>query len=235
MSTTFEPTHAAPREGLPTWPEPDGTVAPGPALPGLLPVVVNEQRGAWTRVECSNGWTGWVDGTRLVAIAEADAPDETRAPVRLGKVVVSVPLLGGLAIIVSSFLAWFESQPLFLPARSAHEFPLSFLNDKDLFDGNFGFFRTQPGGTSLGTALVVLGLAVVALSQTKVPSIATRIIGVVVLVMSTLFLTQMQRGMGQLVVARVFSVLGPGVYVAAVSGLVVGLARGPYHRREGSP
>ena len=64
---------------------------------------------------------------------------------------------------------------------------------------------------------------------------AVRIIGVVVLVMSTLFLTQMQRGMGQLVVARVFSVLGPGVYVAAVSGLVVGLARGPYHRRQDAP
>lgn len=233
MTMTFVPTHVAPREGLPTWPEPDGTANPGPALAGLLPVVVRERRGGWALVECSNGWTAWVDAGRLVALAEAGDPSEQRQPVRMGKVVVSVPLLGGIAIVVSSFLAWFESAPLTLGTRSAHDFPLSFLSDRDLFDGTTGFLDSRAGGTSIGTALVIVGIVVIALSQTRLPSLLTQALGVVVLVISTLFLAQVQQGMGQLVAARVFSVLGPGVYVAAVSGLVVGLARGPYHRRKG--
>jgi hypothetical protein len=231
MTVTFEPTHAAPRDGLATWPEPDGTTPTGPALPGLLPVVLREQRGGWALVECSNGWTAWVDAGRLVAIGDTEGAPEVRSPVRLGRLVVSVPLLGGIAIVVAAFLPWFESPALGFQARSAHRFPLAFLSDHKVFLADQGFV-SRPGGTSIGTALVVLGLATVVLSQTKLPSILTRIAGVVVLVMATLFLTQVQRGMGQLVVARSFSVLGMGVYVAAVSGLVVGLARGPLHDRQ---
>ena len=38
------------------------TLAPG------LPIQVSEVRGAWARVICSNGWTGWIDG-RIIGVA----------------------------------------------------------------------------------------------------------------------------------------------------------------------
>jgi SH3-like domain-containing protein len=37
-------------------------------LGGGLPIQVTEVRGAWARVLCSNGWTGWVDG-RIIGVA----------------------------------------------------------------------------------------------------------------------------------------------------------------------
>jgi SH3-like domain-containing protein len=35
------------------------------ALAAGLPVAVVERRGGWARVVASNGWSGWVDGSRL--------------------------------------------------------------------------------------------------------------------------------------------------------------------------
>ena len=223
----FEPTHIVPDTGLPTWPQPDGSQPNGPPLPAYLPVAVLQEHGDWALVQCSNGWQAWVDARSLVPVdAEAVLPAEARGPVRVGPLTVSVPLVGGLAVIISSFLPWFGSAVANFPNTSAYRFPIQFLTDSKVFDGNQDFVA-QPDGTSIGTALLVLGIITVILSQTSLPSIITRGIGWLVLVMSTLFLTQLQRGLGQLIAARVFSLVGLGVYVAALSGLVLGLARGP--------
>ena len=62
------PTHSVPPQGLRAWAAPDpagpvvATLAPG------LPIQVSEVRGAWARVICSNGWTGWIDG-RIIGVA----------------------------------------------------------------------------------------------------------------------------------------------------------------------
>ncbi|MEU8576875.1 hypothetical protein [Streptomyces asoensis] len=77
----FRPTHVAPRHGMPAWEEPDPS-RPAVPLDPLLPVQLLERRGDWGYVQCSNGWSAWVDGRRLVAVPEdppaADAPDGPR-------------------------------------------------------------------------------------------------------------------------------------------------------------
>ena len=64
----FAPTHTVPPQGMQAWalPDPNGPVVA--TLGGGLPIQVSEVRGAWARVICSNGWTGWVDG-RIIGVA----------------------------------------------------------------------------------------------------------------------------------------------------------------------
>jgi hypothetical protein len=62
------PSHSVPPQGLRAWSAPDPS---GPVVANLapgLPIQVAEVRGAWARVICSNGWTGWIDG-RIIGVA----------------------------------------------------------------------------------------------------------------------------------------------------------------------
>jgi hypothetical protein len=68
----FSPTHAAPHDGLPAWSTPDPS-KPTQPIPPDLEVEVADRFGDWARVVCSNGWTAWVDGTRLIDVTEARA------------------------------------------------------------------------------------------------------------------------------------------------------------------
>jgi Bacterial SH3 domain len=68
QSGGWAPTHSVPPQGLRAWAAPDPS---GPVVANLapgLPIQVSEVRGAWARVICSNGWTGWVDG-RIIGVA----------------------------------------------------------------------------------------------------------------------------------------------------------------------
>ena len=58
-------THVAPAGGLATWTAPDPGAAPGEVIAEGVPVQVVERAGDWARVECSNGWSAWVDGRLL--------------------------------------------------------------------------------------------------------------------------------------------------------------------------
>jgi len=64
----WAPTHSVPPQGMRAWAAPDPA---GPVVANLapgLPIQVTEVRGAWARVVCSNGWTGWIDG-RIIGVA----------------------------------------------------------------------------------------------------------------------------------------------------------------------
>jgi hypothetical protein len=79
----YGPTHRAPDDGMQAWDTPDGTKPPVAALDARLDVEVVERQGAWARILCSNGWSAWVDGRRLVemsAAAAAPTPAPTPAP-----------------------------------------------------------------------------------------------------------------------------------------------------------
>lgn len=65
-ATGWTSTHSVPEEGLPAWGSPDPSGAVVADLDPRLPVRVVGTRGEWAQVEASNGWTGWVDGRRLV-------------------------------------------------------------------------------------------------------------------------------------------------------------------------
>jgi hypothetical protein len=67
-AAAFGPTHTVPPQGMQAWAAPDPNGAVVATLGGGLPIQVTEVRGAWARVLCSNGWTGWVDG-RIIGVA----------------------------------------------------------------------------------------------------------------------------------------------------------------------
>jgi hypothetical protein len=62
--TAWSPTHTIPAEGMTAWSSPDPTSS-SVAVAGGLPVTVAERNGGWARVVAANGWSGWVDGSRL--------------------------------------------------------------------------------------------------------------------------------------------------------------------------
>jgi hypothetical protein len=63
----FVPTHRVPDDGMAVWAEPDPVAAPVAALDPELDVMAVEWRDdGWTRIVCSNTWSGWVDGRLLV-------------------------------------------------------------------------------------------------------------------------------------------------------------------------
>jgi hypothetical protein len=67
-ASQWVPSHSVPPQGLRAWGAPDPA---GPVVANLapgLPIQVAEVRGAWARVICSNGWTGWIDG-RIIGVA----------------------------------------------------------------------------------------------------------------------------------------------------------------------
>jgi protease PrsW len=64
----WTPTHLVPPEGLASWDHPD-PARPVTPLAGNLPLAVVQRVGDWTHVSASNGWSGWVDGRRLVDLA----------------------------------------------------------------------------------------------------------------------------------------------------------------------
>ncbi|MCU1461419.1 MAG: hypothetical protein JWO37_1494 [Acidimicrobiales bacterium] len=66
-AAVFAPTHTVPDGGLVAYARPDGSQQPVD-VDGGLEVMVTETNGRWARVEFSNGWVGWVDGTRLEEI-----------------------------------------------------------------------------------------------------------------------------------------------------------------------
>jgi hypothetical protein len=79
----YQPTHLAPDDGMQAWDTPDGSRPPVAALDARLDVEVVERQGAWARIVCSNGWSAWVDGRRLVemsAATAAPAPAPAREP-----------------------------------------------------------------------------------------------------------------------------------------------------------
>ena len=64
--TGWSATHVAPPEGIQAWVQPDPASQSTQLQPGTELRVV-QRSGDWAQVSAVNGWTGWVDGRRLVA------------------------------------------------------------------------------------------------------------------------------------------------------------------------
>jgi len=62
----WTPNARVPDEGMPAWDYPDPSRPPVVTLAARLDLLVAEQAGDWVRVVAVNGWTGWVDGRRLL-------------------------------------------------------------------------------------------------------------------------------------------------------------------------
>ena len=62
----WNPTHVVPAGGAPAWDAPDPSRPPVARLSERVELVVVARAGAWAQVRGVNGWTGWVDGRRIV-------------------------------------------------------------------------------------------------------------------------------------------------------------------------
>src|SRR5581483_3939755 len=70
-SSRYQPTHVVPTAGLSAWSAPDPSTPPSTTLDPALDVRLLERHGDWARVQCSNGWTCWVDGNALIETGPA--------------------------------------------------------------------------------------------------------------------------------------------------------------------
>lgn len=68
------PTHTVGADGLDAYATPDASRPPVARIAANSPVRLDEVRGPWARVTCSNNWAGWVDLKRL-ASASPSASD----------------------------------------------------------------------------------------------------------------------------------------------------------------
>jgi len=121
-----------PAGGLPAWATPDPSQAPVAQLAERVQLRVEETLGAWSRVSAENGWGGWVDGRRLIGLAAGAAASGAGAFALGGLKVRPLPLIGGIALIVATFLNWLQLAP---PTASTSAFPSS---------GEAGARRGQP-------------------------------------------------------------------------------------------
>ena len=103
-------THSVPSTGMSAWAQPDPAQQPTARLAAGVQLRVDEQRGAWAKVTGSNGWTGWVDARILqpAGAVPAGTPATPAAAPTPARSLAAAPtaLIGGIAIIASTFLAW---------------------------------------------------------------------------------------------------------------------------------
>jgi hypothetical protein len=78
----FSVTHVAPPEGLQAWQAPDPSVQPVAQVQAGVHMQLLERRGAWAHVRFSNGWSGWVDGRRIVEAQPPPRPSPVAEPAR---------------------------------------------------------------------------------------------------------------------------------------------------------
>jgi hypothetical protein len=67
-AAVWAPTHLVPAGGMQAWATPDPSRPPIAMLAERLDLRVIERAADWAHVVASNGWTGWVDGRRLIGI-----------------------------------------------------------------------------------------------------------------------------------------------------------------------
>ena len=79
-AVTWTPTHRAPERGLRCWAAAGDPSPLSVRLDPWLEVRVIEETGVWAQVECSNGWTTWVDGRALAALEQPSAGPPTAPP-----------------------------------------------------------------------------------------------------------------------------------------------------------
>jgi hypothetical protein len=115
----FTVTHVVPESGLPTWPSPDASLPQGPRLaPGLGVQLLETTPNGWGHIACSNGWTAWVDPSRLGAPGTAAAAGAAQVhgskwelvgqALRARVVLGPLGAAGGAGMAIASFLPWFS-------------------------------------------------------------------------------------------------------------------------------
>ncbi|MDQ1373449.1 MAG: hypothetical protein QOJ09_787 [Actinomycetota bacterium] len=229
----FVPTHVIPAGGLPAWAAPDPTQDIVATIEARVEVVVREERGAWADVLCSNGWSAWVDGRRLLAIGAGSpsyaqpqpaaggygAPVGGGAPGAAGPAQLDVatlkrlatpPVIGAVLLALGTILPWTRSG---FGSGNGFDVPITFLWSK----------TAGSGGVKLGLLLLVLGAGgVYVASRADIQRFRIAVGGVAALCV-VLFVVQFQRVLSGTHVSLT-KVLGFGVLVTLVGAVALAVA-----------
>jgi len=217
MAAAWQATCQVPAGGLPAWTAPDPSQAPAAQLAERVQLRVEETRGAWARVSGENGWTGWVDGRRLAALGGGGtAAGGGAATLMLGGLKVRLlPLLGGIALIVATFVNWLQ-----MGSSNGFQVGLPFL---------WGGWEHGGDNPDLGIFTLIIGIGAVLLAVLpRTSAIALRILGIVALVIGVVFIVQVilwAGDMGGSAGDAFTDGISAAPYVAVVGGILMLLAR----------
>jgi hypothetical protein len=109
--TDFNATHVAPEGGLRAWAAPDPSQQPVTTIQARVEMVVLEMLGDWAHIECSNGWSAWVDARKLVS-KHAPAPAPAGPPPASGPPPVTVAAPRAAAPSTGNGFADFLARPV---------------------------------------------------------------------------------------------------------------------------
>ena len=80
VKPSWRPTHLAQAGGMPAWAAPDPAGLPVARIDARLELQLLERSGSWAHIRCSNGWSGWVDGSAIEQL-----PAQARLSERAGQ------------------------------------------------------------------------------------------------------------------------------------------------------
>ena len=185
MPAIWQAACQVPAGGLPAWATPDPAQAPVAQLAERVQLRVEETRGAWSRVSAENGWTGWVDGRRLAALGAAVAPSRAGGLALGGLKIRPLPLIGGIALIVSTFLNWLQ-----MGSSNGFDIGLPFL---------WGGWEHGGDDPKLGIFTLIIGIGAVLLAVLPRTSVGViRLLGLLTVVIAVVFAVQMMLWAGDL-------------------------------------
>jgi hypothetical protein len=220
MTPGFTPTHVVPNGGLQAWATPDPSQPAVATIEARVEVIVREERGAWAEVLCSNGWSAWVDGRRLVAVgaaAPASAPTAARSAPQFDagtlKRLATPPVVGAAVLALGTLLPWLRGSGA---TGNGFDVALAFL---------FVYKRGGNGGLQVGPILLILALAGGYLASQ--PSLQRHRVwvGGVAAVLLVVFLIQVQRLMSAFSGDQnLIDVVGFGVVVALAGAVALAVA-----------
>lgn len=176
MAAIWQATHQVPAGGLPAWAVPDPAQAQVAQLAERVQLRVEEMRGAWARVSAENGWSGWVDGRRLAALGTGAAAG--KGALSLGGIKIRpLPLIGGVALIVATFVNWLQ-----LGSSNGFQIGLPFL---------WRGWEHGADNPDLGIFTLIIGIAGVLLAVLpRTSALALRLLGLLAVVIAVVFAVQ---------------------------------------------
>jgi hypothetical protein len=185
-------------------------------------VVVREERGAWAEVLCSNGWSAWVDGRRLIAVGAPGVPQPEPAPgpslggrstpkldVATLARLATPPMVGAVVLALGTLVSWTRGG---FGSDNAFDVPVSFL-----------WSKAASGGIKLGVILFLLGVAGgVVTSRPEIQRFRIAVGGLAALCV-VVFMIQMQRFLSGSPF-NITDVLGLGVLVTLAGAVALAVA-----------
>lgn len=210
MGPAWVATHVVPTGGMSAWSEPNPGLQPVANLEARVQLSIAERRGDWAKVVGSNGWTGWVDARRLVALEAAASGPPSAAGINFGFGKANpIILVGALLIGLSALLPWLDTG---VDNRSAMDLSASILFD---YEGT--------GSPYIGWVLFGIGALTLAVGFMSKPTVPAIILGIAAIAVPALFAAQIYQLVTDLggSFSDLTDVLGFGPATTLVGGIVV--------------